>query len=68
MIVSFGIRPPARDSSSSISRSLGSKAILFPPSKADPAWVDFVNPEILAEDEVGDPPLGLPFDTANDPL
>lgn len=56
MIVNLGARPPCFLSSPSLSKSRGSKAILFPPSNAEPACaeeVTFIDP--LADEGVVGP-------------
>ena len=58
-IVNIGTPPSAFTSSASPSKSQGSKAVLFLPSKADPACDDLL---------VRAPPFALPFATLSEPL
>lgn len=54
MIVNLGARPPCFLSSPSLSKSLGSNAILLPPSKAEPACAEgLANGAPLENGDVG---------------
>jgi hypothetical protein len=63
MMVSFGVLPPCFLSSLSLSKSRGSKAILLPPSKADPACCDGVTAVGL---DVPLPPLLVTLEVARE--